>query len=155
MALTLNMTINVITSDHKTEKIIFDSIKPYIPEFKGIRFEHLKEKKTTLFDFEGYKKLELVVRADVKREYINADKVTNYIISKEKIWLANSDHSVEYFVILYFNDFWCRVFDLHKCDLRYENFTFTHKRTKERITQKVYKIPARAFAYEFWLDLTT
>ena len=147
------MEINVINSDHKKESIVFDSIKVYIPEFEGIEFKHLEDKKAAIFDFEGYKNLELVIRVDVKCKEILADKYNDYVISKEKAWLANSDPDRDYFVIFYFKDYWCRVFDLHKCDLKLEDFTFVHKRTKELMTQKVYKIPARGFAYEFWCEI--
>lgn len=146
------MTINVKDSNHKAEKTIFDQVKSHIPEFKGIRFVHLEGEKTAIFDFEGYRSLEVVMRVDVKCKDISVDKYDSYIITKEKVWLANSDPDRLYFVIFHFNDDWCRVFDLHKCDLKFESLTFTHKRTKQLITQKVYKIPARNFAYEFYFQ---
>jgi len=145
------VVINVKKQDTEKEVQILNSIKEAIPELKGIEFKHLKKEKTAIFDFEGYKNGRIVARVDVKCREIKSDDYDNYIISEEKVWLANSDPDKKYYLILYFIDGWCRVYDLNKSDPQLEDFTFVHKRTKERITQKVYKIPAKSFIYEFYL----
>lgn len=146
-----NMSINVKKQDTEKEIQIFDSIKNVVPEFQGIEFKHLKEEKTAIFDFEGYRDGNIVARADVKCRGIKSDSYNSFIVSKEKVWLANSDHDKKYYLILYFIDNWCRIYDLHGSDIKYEDFVFTHKRTKERMRQKVYKIPAKSFIYEYYL----
>jgi len=145
------MQIQVNKEDHGKEEIIFDAIKDLVLEFRGIEFKHVDYAKTAIFDFEGYKNGNIVVKADVKCRGISSSEYSSYIVSKEKVRLANSDPDREYYLILYFVDHWCRVYDLHRADIRFEDFTFTHKRTKERITQKVYKISAKSFIYEFYL----